>query len=139
MRDDRHSDSMYTDSTMYQPIPIKATLLEPSWNLQRVQQIITEQDSATRWAISREVCEQLNFSMPRVRCAVTAVWLADPTRSARPLISLPPPLEPVAKQINPVNEPVAPALGVPARVDAIEQLEVVRWFAPIWNGDNGDR
>ncbi len=124
MRDDRHSDSMYTDSTMYQPIPIKATLLEPE-NLQRVQQIITERDSATRWAISREVCEQFDFldAKGQVRGHSCLAALTQLDRQGR--IALPPPLEPVAKQINPVNEPVAPALGVPARVDAIEQLEVV--------------
>ena len=124
MRDDRHSDSIDTDSTMYQPIPIKATLLEPE-NLQRVRQIITEQDSATRWAISREVCEQFDFldAKGQVRGHSCLAALTQLDRQGR--ISLPPPLEPVAKQINPANEPVAPALGVPSRVDAIEQLEVV--------------
>jgi len=109
---------------MYQPVPIKAALLEPG-NLQRVRQIITEQDSATRWAISREVREQFDFldAKGRVRGHSCLAALTQLDRQGR--ISLPPPLEPVAKQVNPVNEPVAPALGVPSRVDAIEQLEVV--------------
>ncbi len=90
MRDDRHSDSMYTDSSMYQPIPIKATLLEPG-NLQRVQQIITEQDSATRWAISREVCEQFDFldAKGQVRGHSCLAALTQLDRQGR--ISLPPP------------------------------------------------
>ncbi|MCY4312777.1 MAG: hypothetical protein OXD44_03590 [Gammaproteobacteria bacterium] len=90
-----------------------------------MQQLITEQDSAARWAISREVCEHFAFPDAKGEVRGHSCLAALTQLEKQGHVSLPPPLEPVAKHVNPVNEPVAPALGVPSRVDAIEQLEVV--------------